>query len=138
MDSQRALEKQSPIQELACDTGCEYVVDAFDCSPAILRNLNALRRLCDCVVLELGLNVVGEPQWHQFPDPGGVTGLYLLSESHLACHTYPEIGFASFNLYCCRPQTDWPWAEMLRIELECANVVVRRLVRGKGLGEEHA
>jgi len=33
----------------------------------------------------------------------GVTGLLLLTESHLACDTFPERGFASFNLYCCRP-----------------------------------
>jgi len=32
-----------------------------------------------------------------------VTGLLLLTESHLACDTFPERGFASFNLYCCRP-----------------------------------
>ena len=45
---------------------------------------------------------------------GGITGLLLLTESHLACHTFPERGFAAFNLYCCRPREDWPWPERLR------------------------
>ncbi len=130
--------QHSASPEVVCETGCEYVVDAFDCSPLVLRDLSALRLLCDRIVTDLGLNVVGEPQWHQFPDPGGVTGLYLLSESHLACHTYPEIGFASFNLYCCRPKTDWAWQDVLGTQLESSNVTVRRLPRGKQPGEEQA
>ena len=40
--------------------------------------------------------------WHKFGGEGGVTGLIMLTESHLACHTYPEYQTATFNLYCCR------------------------------------
>ncbi len=43
------------------------------------------------MIAALGLAVVGAPQVHHFGGPGGVTALYLLSESHLACHTYPEL-----------------------------------------------
>ncbi len=134
MHGQRAVAKpdETPAETI-CETGCEYVVDAFDCSPFLLRDPEAMRCLCERIVADLELNVVGEPQWHQFPDPGGVTGLYLLSESHLACHTYPEIGFASFNLYCCRPRTDWPWSRVLSKTLEAGQVVVRRLPRGQVL-----
>ena len=62
------------------------------------------RRVFDRVVRELGLSAAGEPVWRVFPGEGGVTGLLLLTESHLACHTFPERGFAAFNLYCCRPR----------------------------------
>ena len=63
-----------------------------------------LRAVFDRVVRELGLHAAGEPVWRVFPGEGGVTGLLLLTESHLACHTFPERGFAAFNLYCCRPR----------------------------------
>jgi S-adenosylmethionine decarboxylase len=39
-------------------------------------------------------------KFHQF-DPQGITGFYLLSESHLAFHTWPEKGQISFDLYTC-------------------------------------
>ena len=138
MDVQRTLaqERTQPTAAHAAtapgpfDRGSETVVDTFDCDPLGLRDPELLRTICNRVIDELGLNVVGEPQWHQFPDPGGVTGLYLLSESHLACHTYPENGFASFNLYCCRPQTEWPWETVLQEELGAGRVSVRQLDRG--------
>ncbi len=74
---------------------------------------------------------MGEPLWRIFPGEGGVTGLLLLSESHLACHTFPERGFASFNLYCCRPRDEWPWEERLEEALRARRVVVRSLPRGE-------
>ena len=54
----------------------------------------------------------------------------LLQESHLACHTFPERGFAAFDLYCCRPRPEWPWAERLSEILSAARVEIRRLPRG--------
>jgi S-adenosylmethionine decarboxylase len=109
--------------------GREWVVDAFRCDPGALRAAAVLRALCDRVVQELSLNVLGEPQWHVFPGHAGVTGLYLLSESHLACHTYPEHGAATFNLYCCRPRDAWPWETRLREALQAERVTVRMLER---------
>lgn len=39
---------------------------------------------------------------HKFDEGGkGVTGLYLLSESHLSYHTYPESKYISIDVYTC-------------------------------------
>lgn len=112
--------------------GCEWVVDALECGPEQLRDLATLRGLCDQIVESLGLNVIGTPAWHQFPGHAGVTGLYLLSESHLACHTYPEFALATFNLYCCRPLPHWPWQEVLKDRLAAGRVEVLEIARGGG------
>jgi S-adenosylmethionine decarboxylase len=66
-----------------------------------------------------------------FPEPGGVTGLLLLSESHLACHTFPERGFAAFNLYCCRPRPEWPWSERLRELIGAREIALHLQPRGE-------
>jgi S-adenosylmethionine decarboxylase len=76
------------------------------------------------------LHVIGESRWHQFPPPGGITGIFLLTESHLTCHTYPETGVATFNLYCCRPRPAWPWVERLTAALAAQQVSIRALTRG--------
>jgi S-adenosylmethionine decarboxylase len=60
-----------------------------------------------------------------------VTGLLLLAESHLTCHTFPERRFASLNLYCCRPRGPWPWEERLRETLGADRVTVRSFTRGE-------
>jgi S-adenosylmethionine decarboxylase len=111
-------------------TGTEWLVDAHGCDPATLRDLDAIRRLCASIVAELKLHVVGDAAWHQFPWPAGVTGLFLLTESHLAVHTYPELGLATFNLYCCRSRPAWPWETRLSERLGASQVTVRCVRRG--------
>lgn len=111
--------------------GTEWLVEANGCDPECLRDLSGLQELCALVLNDLGLKVVGEGIWHQFPWPAGVTGLYLLTESHLAVHTYPEYRLATFNLYCCRERPAWSWAESLARLLDAEDVRVRAVLRGK-------
>jgi S-adenosylmethionine decarboxylase len=109
--------------------GTEWLVEASGCDAARLRDADALRAVFARAVRELRLQVVGGEHWHKFPGEGGVTGLAMLTESHLACHTYPEFGVATFNLYCCRERAAWPWDERLREMLGATGVRVRRLAR---------
>ncbi len=109
--------------------GREVVVDAHGCDPALLRSVDTLKRLFDRVIDELDLRPVDQC-WHQFPEPGGVTGMVLLSESHLTVHTFPEHGTATFNLYCCRPRPDWPWAARLQETIGAVSADVRTFSRG--------
>jgi S-adenosylmethionine decarboxylase len=110
--------------------GDEILVDAHGCDADRLRDAAVVRALLDEIVADLSLHVVGAPQVHAFPGPGGITALYLLSESHLACHTFPERGYASFNLYCCRPRAAFAWDERLAARLGARSVRVRRVRRG--------
>jgi len=109
--------------------GTEWLIDAAGCRDDALRDLDALKAVFSRVVADVHLQVVGEARWHQFPPPGGITGLALLSESHLACHTYPEHGIATFNLYCCRPRPEWRWADVLTELLGARRVNVRVVQR---------
>jgi len=105
--------------------GTEWLIDASGCDTAALEDLDRLRAVFDRVIRDLGLNVLGEIAWHQFDHPGGVSGLAMLSESHLSCHTYPEFGAATFNLYCCRERTSWSWETTLKEMLGATTVNVR-------------
>ena len=109
--------------------GTEWLIDASGCDAEALADLESLRAVFDRVINDLGLNVVGEIAWAKFSQPGGVSGLALLSESHLACHTYPEFGAATFNLYCCRDRASWPWESGLKEMLGATEVHVRTFER---------
>ena len=112
--------------------GIEHLIDAVGCRPDALCDLASVRALLDVVVERLELRVVGEPHWHVFPGEGGVTGLYLLTESHLSIHTYPEHATATLNLYCCRPRATFPWEAELTRALGASRVSVQTLERGGG------
>jgi S-adenosylmethionine decarboxylase len=109
--------------------GTEWLIDANGCDAAALADLNKLRAVFDRVIHDLDLNVLGDIAWHKFDHPGGLSGLALLSESHLTCHTYPEFRAATFNLYCCRNRASWPWESMLKEMLGATEVTVRTLER---------
>ncbi|WP_430451703.1 S-adenosylmethionine decarboxylase family protein [Rhodopirellula europaea] len=110
--------------------GGQWIVDASGCDAKSLQSLATIQSICNDVIDSLGLKVVGEPQTHVFGPPHGVTALYLLSESHLAVHTYPEHGVATFNLVCCRETAEWDWQTQLQSRLNATNVRVRHLRRG--------
>jgi S-adenosylmethionine decarboxylase len=109
--------------------GTEWLVDASGCDPAALADVNRLQQVFTRIITDLDLHVLGQIAWHEFASPNGVSGLALLSESHLACHTYPEFRAATFNLYCCRDRTSWPWEQMLKEMLGAHEVNVRMFER---------
>ena|SRR5688500_14927385 len=110
--------------------GTEWLVEAQGCDPRELRNEAALRAVFDRIITDLGLKSI-EAIWHTFPNEGGVTGIVALTESHLACHTYPEHGTATFNLYCCRTRPEWNWDSNLKTTLGAVAVTVTKIERGE-------
>ena len=39
--------------------------------------------------------------FHHFGDGGGVTGVVVLAESHITVHSWPEHGYAAFDVFVC-------------------------------------
>ena len=110
--------------------GTEWLIDAENCDAESLRDVGKIRAVFARIIEDLGLKTIGEGNWHKFEGEGGVTGLVMLTESHLACHTYPEHGIATFNLYCCRTRPEWNWEENLREMIGAENVKIQKIVRG--------
>ncbi len=97
----------------------------------------ALRHACHAAVKAAGLTGVGE-LFHRFDQDqggGGITGVVLLAESHLAVHTWPELGAVTLDVYVCNFSGDnSARAESLLAALEAlfrpAEAQRQRLVRG--------
>ena len=114
------------------DVGTEWLIDAFGCCSDQLADVDFLRGLCGEMIAELELHVVGEAQWHKFPPPGGVTALYLLTESHLALHTYPgERRPHHQPLLRCRPRPNMGLGSTLSVSCSMhGKLSVRVAARG--------
>ena len=90
--------------------GLHLIAEAHDCRCAVrlLADAAALRELCLAVCAVPGLTPVGQ-LFHQFEHagaPAGATGAVILAESHLAVHTWPEIGSVTIDVYVCNFTTD--------------------------------
>ena len=88
--------------------GLHLTADLRGCAAAsaVMTLPAALRGACLAAVADAGLTPVGE-LFHRFAParadaaPSGITGVVLLAESHLAVHTWPELGAATLDVYVC-------------------------------------
>ena len=119
-------------------SGIEWLVEAFGCVESRLRDPAPLADLFAEIVAEMGLKPLGEPVWHRFPSPGGVTGVWLLSESHLTVHSFPEFGSLCLNVFCCRERRALDWRARLAERLGATHVHVSELRRPYRLPEPEA
>lgn len=110
-------------------SGREWVVDAYGCAPDSLKDQARLERLFTTLVNCLALHPLKPADWFQFPGPGGWTGLLMLEESHLACHTFPEHGSLCLSLFCCKPRPEFNFVIYLSREFQAESVRVRRIER---------
>lgn len=115
--------------------GLHLTADLRRCAATkLLVDEAGLRALCREAVAGSGLTVVGE-LFHPFPPPGGVTGVVLLAESHLALHTWPELGVVTLDVYVCNASGDHHAAaeavlERLLRAFRPESVQTRRIERG--------
>ena len=128
--------------------GLHLTADCTGCRPdaPAMRQPDALRALCLQAVAAAGLHPVGE-LFHRFaatpPEGlaggGGITGVVLLAESHLAIHTWPEIGAVTLDVYVCNFGADnsaraQALMHSLLEALQPGSVDHQRLERGRRLG----
>lgn len=91
--------------------GLHLIADLHDCrcAPSLLLDAPGLEAYCVDACQHHGLTVVGR-LFHAFRDAAeqaaGVTGTVVLAESHLAIHTWPEIGAVTLDVYVCNFSDD--------------------------------
>ena len=109
--------------------GIEWLIEVFGCSEVALRQPETLSNLFQAIVSEMKLKPVGSSVWHQFPDTGGITGFWLLQESHLAIHTFPEFQSACLNVFCCTERQPIHWESKMVEWLGATEIRVREYLR---------
>lgn len=81
--------------------GTHHLADFYGVEASALRDDSRLMALLRSALDEAGFHVL-QSFCYRFPGGGqGVTGMFLLSESHLAFHTYPEFGYLALDLFSC-------------------------------------
>jgi S-adenosylmethionine/arginine decarboxylase-like enzyme len=93
----------------------------------LISSVKRLRPLCVKTVKKFSFNVLSA-RFHQFK-PKGVTGFFLISQSHIAIHTWPEAGtvFLEVSSSYSKKQVDGFVRELFR-RLGCRKKIVRKVL----------
>jgi len=67
---------------------------------------------------------------HHFSENGGVSGIAVLAESHISIHSWPERGFAAFDIFMCGACNPHNAIPVLRRYFQPTNVQLSENKRG--------
>jgi S-adenosylmethionine decarboxylase proenzyme len=109
--------------------GQHVLAEFFECDPNVLNNVSIIEKLMVESALECGATIV-QKCFHMF-NPYGVSGVVIISESHIAIHTWPELGYAAVDLFTCGDKCDPKVSyEYLKKMFNAKNASYKELKRG--------
>ena len=65
-----------------------------------MSDLDFIKKTIEESARKAGANIL-HSYYHPFGDGMGVSGVTVLSESHISIHTWPELGLAKCDIFCC-------------------------------------
>jgi S-adenosylmethionine decarboxylase len=112
--------------------GTHLIVDLFgarrlDDLPHIKHTLEKCVKVAGATLLHIHL--------HHFTPNGGVSGVAVLSESHISIHSWPEADYAALDVFMCGDAQPQKCIEVLRDAFDARDVVVKTHHRGSELDE---
>jgi S-adenosylmethionine decarboxylase len=84
--------------------GRHVIAELWGCEADRLNDFRGIEKIMVNAALEAGAEV-REVAFHKFA-PQGVSGVVIISESHLTIHSFPEHGYASIDVYTCGDRID--------------------------------
>ncbi len=111
--------------------GRHVLAELYGCAYDSLDDLDKVQQLMKDAALAAGAEI-RECVFHKF-SPQGVSGVVVISESHLAIHTWPELGYAAVDVFTCGEKVD-PWdvceylVEKFHAEYMTANEIKRGIM----------
>lgn len=97
------------------------LLEFYECEPGRLKQSREIRKLLCAAVLAGGGTIV-KAVFHNF-SPYGVSGVVVITESHVTIHTWPEHAYAAVDIFSCSDKLDH---RIIRAELKRA-LVARRV-----------
>jgi S-adenosylmethionine decarboxylase proenzyme len=112
--------------------GNQIVLDLYDCMSERLDDLEWVETTMTEAALEAGATIV-EVVFHKFA-PWGISGVVVISESHLAIHIWPENRYAAVDVFTCGSSVDLDRAaRSLVAAFGAQRSSMRRFCRGDGI-----
>ena len=121
--------KRGQRSQLANSLGRHVLAEIYGCSFDILNDREKVETLMVNAALEAGAEV-REVIFHKF-SPQGVSGVVVISESHLAIHTWPELGYAAVDVFTCGDRVNpWDACNYLTEHFKAGHMTATEIKRG--------
>ena len=114
--------------------GKHIIAELYGVDKQLISREEVVKEIMDRVIEEAKISVVGT-LWKQF-NPHGVTGVALVSESHISIHTWPEFGYAALDVFTCRNIDPLLALDVILERLKPKHYMVMQLSRGDPYTEE--
>jgi S-adenosylmethionine decarboxylase len=109
--------------------GRHIVAELSHCCPDILTDLERVQAAMVQAAL-VARAEIRELAFHRFY-PTGVSGVVVLAESHLAIHTWPDLGYAAIDVYTCGDTAEpWRACRYLAEQFSCKEMHTTVMDRG--------
>lgn len=110
--------------------GRHILVELYDMPADILDDVHLVEKGM-IMAAELAGATIIQHTFHHF-SPLGVSGVVVIQESHLAIHTWPEMGYAAVDIFTCGNAVDpWPAYHHLRSAFKASHGSSMELLRGQ-------
>ena len=114
--------------------GSHILIEAYDCDPKVLDDVELVEEVMVDAALKAGAEI-REVAFHKF-SPQGVSGVVVISESHLSVHTWPEFGYAAVDVFTFGDTVDPIVAvDYIRDKFQARRALTSEVKRG--IFEEH-
>jgi S-adenosylmethionine decarboxylase proenzyme len=84
--------------------GQHTLLDFYGCDPRRLKRSRDIKALL-CAAVRAGGGRIVKAVFHNF-SPYGVSGVVVITESHVTIHTWPEHGYAAVDIFSCSAKLD--------------------------------
>ncbi len=109
--------------------GRHLLAELRGCDASRLADLDCVREAMLEAARVSGATIITQT-FHHFA-PLGISGVVIVSESHLAIHTWPEHSFAALDYFTCGDTIDQNRAvEAMTLALGASSLSTREILRG--------
>ena len=111
------------------ELGCHVLADFSECES--IPDTSALLETQMLKAARASEATIVESTFHSF-SPIGLSGVVVIAESHLACHTWPEHNFACVDFFSCSTEINMIAAiESLWHSFRAKKVSIQQVARGR-------
>jgi len=109
--------------------GIQLLAEIWDCDGDRLNDIEGIEETMIRAANKSGAEI-RKVAFHRF-EPQGVSGVVVISESHLTIHTWPEMAYAAVDIFTCGEHVDpWDALESITQDLNAEEAHVIEISRG--------
>lgn len=99
-----------------------YDASNIDCKKTMEKAFKLMVDACGATLLHIHV--------HVFSPSGGLSGVAVLAESHISVHTWPENGYAAFDVFMCGDAVPSKAVDVIQASFNPLSIRVTELKRG--------